>query len=182
MYHSLLWCMLFHCLNFCFLLLTSLFKYSWKDPFYFCNSACMEFWKYQAIQLCDAFFTLSRWDILLKTGFWLCLSISNSVLMLDWNCFLSTNSHWTYLSCNLEFSVMQLRLDIGLLTKLPISPFWTLLDGDTYIFPQLYKHDQVFIFVLATCSRVIDLKCPAYLRLNFYYNWLTLFREATTFK
>ena len=65
MYHSLLWCMLFHWLNSCFLLLTSLLKYSWKDLFYFCNSACMEFWKYQGIQLCDAFFTLSRWDILL---------------------------------------------------------------------------------------------------------------------
>ena len=36
-------------------------------------------------------------------------------LMLGWNCCLRTNSHWAYLSCNLEFSVMQMRLDIGLL-------------------------------------------------------------------
>ena len=102
--------------NSCFLLLTSLFKYSWKDLFYFCNSACMEFWKYQAIQLWDAFFKLSRWDMLLRlaSGFvWVSPKVSYAGL----NYCLSTNSHWAYLSCNLEFSVMQMRLDIGLLTK-----------------------------------------------------------------
>ena len=102
--------------NSCFLLLTSLFKYIWKDLFYFVTA---HVWNFENIKLynCGMHF-LHCQDATYYLDWLLALfEYLQKCLMLDWNYCLSTNSHWAYLSCNLEFSVMQMRLDIGLLTN-----------------------------------------------------------------
>ena len=80
------------------------------------------------------------------------VSASLKCFMLDWNCCLSTNSHWTGHNCNLVFSVMHLKLDTWtnasfcgqadymhwIVDKMPDQSILNTA-GWRYIVPQLYK-------------------------------------------
>ena len=136
--------------NSCFLLLTSLFKYSWKE------SACMEFENIKLYNCVMHFLHCQdgTYYLRLASGF---VSVSLKGLMLDWNCCLSTNNstwNWAYLCCNLQPCVFFIVIEIRHWTKASfcdqVDYFHWIVDkipdlsilntaGCRYIVPKLYK-------------------------------------------
>ena len=120
------------------------------------------------------------------TGFWLCLSISKSVLCWIESVAWAPTHIWAYLSFNLEFSVMQLRLDVELLTKYLSVHFehcWMEIvlfvgSGDKYFrlsrieVKWVWRSFQVIVILVSVRSLVGKLKTSRKPKSDQDFEWL----------